>query len=414
MLAERAPISAPDPRWDRLLYGIRERGGVPQGDARSSPFPVTICALHRSSSLPSAASSPPSSSPPRRTSSTSGPRANRRSASAPSCGSRMAGRTVYGVVTDGFAYSDLVTPMHAVIGADGDPVAVGARADARAPRSGCSPPRCCARSPRSRSSRCRSARSGSRRCGRACSRSAWTPTPGASGPPAFRSASTPPAASSRRSISTADFLLGPGGRPPEHHRRLGLATKTSAVEFLLAQHLPDFPGAQGSRRGGLLQREGPRPLLPRPAGEISPSEDRRAVRTARARRRSRSSDVRYFAPFKADGVNLNTLRTQRGAAAQHRAAGVGPARGAGLRRGGAQPRRHRRQGGRVHRFPRPSAWWAASSRTRCCAASRSRCRASRTSRSSSGRSSISWRRWAGAARCGARITSRPSGRCETA
>src|SRR5919197_3861021 len=36
-----------------------------------------------------------------------------------------AGRTVYGVVTDGFAYSDLVTPMHAVLGADGDPVAAG-------------------------------------------------------------------------------------------------------------------------------------------------------------------------------------------------------------------------------------------------------------------------------------------------
>jgi len=30
-------------------------------------------------------------------------------------------RTVFGVVTDGFAYSDLQTPMHAVIGADGDP-----------------------------------------------------------------------------------------------------------------------------------------------------------------------------------------------------------------------------------------------------------------------------------------------------
>ena len=31
------------------------------------------------------------------------------------------GRTVYGVVTDGFAYSDLATPLHDVIGAEGDP-----------------------------------------------------------------------------------------------------------------------------------------------------------------------------------------------------------------------------------------------------------------------------------------------------
>src|SRR5438309_10819897 len=31
------------------------------------------------------------------------------------------GRVVYGVVTDGFAYSDLATPLHDVVGADGDP-----------------------------------------------------------------------------------------------------------------------------------------------------------------------------------------------------------------------------------------------------------------------------------------------------
>src|SRR6266550_5005385 len=41
-------------------------------------------------------------------------------------------RVVFGVVTDGFAYSDLMTPMHAVIGADGDPVAAGAEPTARA------------------------------------------------------------------------------------------------------------------------------------------------------------------------------------------------------------------------------------------------------------------------------------------
>src|SRR6476620_10486899 len=43
-----------------------------------------------------------------------------------------AGRVVFGVVTDGFAYSDLVSPLHAVIGADGDPVAAGAEPTVRA------------------------------------------------------------------------------------------------------------------------------------------------------------------------------------------------------------------------------------------------------------------------------------------
>jgi len=32
------------------------------------------------------------------------------------------GRVVFGVVTDGFAYSDLASPLHDVAGADGDPV----------------------------------------------------------------------------------------------------------------------------------------------------------------------------------------------------------------------------------------------------------------------------------------------------
>src|ERR687889_302866 len=41
-------------------------------------------------------------------------------------------RVVFGVVTDGFAYSDLATPMHAVIGADGDPVAGGLEPTQRA------------------------------------------------------------------------------------------------------------------------------------------------------------------------------------------------------------------------------------------------------------------------------------------
>jgi hypothetical protein len=36
------------------------------------------------------------------------------------------GRVVYGVVTDGFAYSDLATPLHDVIGAQGDPARAAA------------------------------------------------------------------------------------------------------------------------------------------------------------------------------------------------------------------------------------------------------------------------------------------------
>ena len=41
------------------------------------------------------------------------------------------GRIVYGVVTDGFAYSDLATPLHDVIGAEGDPAQAADRPTAR-------------------------------------------------------------------------------------------------------------------------------------------------------------------------------------------------------------------------------------------------------------------------------------------
>ena len=33
------------------------------------------------------------------------------------------GRVIHGVITDGFAYSDLSSPLHAVLGADGNPAA---------------------------------------------------------------------------------------------------------------------------------------------------------------------------------------------------------------------------------------------------------------------------------------------------
>src|SRR5207302_3495634 len=40
-------------------------------------------------------------------------------------------RIVYGVVTEGFAYSDLATPLHDVVGAEGDPTRAEAAPTAR-------------------------------------------------------------------------------------------------------------------------------------------------------------------------------------------------------------------------------------------------------------------------------------------
>ncbi len=73
----------------------------------------------------------------------------------------------------------------------------------------------------------------------------------------------------------ADFLLGPEAAHLNITGVSGLATKTSAVEFLLSSIFQTFPAAQGQRRGGLLQREGARSLFPRSARRDLGDEDRR-------------------------------------------------------------------------------------------------------------------------------------------
>ena len=162
----------------------------------------------------------------------------------------------------------------------------------------------------------------------------------------------------------ADFLLGPEAAHLNITGVSGLATKTSAVEWLLAAIFAHFPAQQGSGGRGVLQREGPRPLLPRSAGRSS------TTRTARCTRRSACraepfDNVRYFAPYKADGVILNTLRSNEALLHNVSAADVGAARGAAVRRGAAQPGRRRRQGRRADRFHARARASTASSATRC-------------------------------------------------
>ena len=282
----------------------------------------------------------------------------------------------------------------------------------RAPRSGSSPRRCCGRCPRSRSSRCRSARSGWPTTPTCCSRSGWTRYTGGERPTGIPVGLYAAGGLESPVYLDCDFLLGPEAAHLNITGVSGLATKTSAVEFLLAQHLPDLPAPQGLGRGALLQREGPRPLLPRPAGG--------AVRGGPPALRSGSgsapepfADVHYYAPLQARRREPQHAAHPRGArrATPSRSSG-------GCARCSTTPRSCSTA---TTWTPRPtrssiswrSGWSAASTRTTCCAAGRSRCRASPTWRSSSAPSSTSWRRWGRAARSGGPTTSPPSGRSAT-
>ncbi|MBA2459843.1 MAG: ATP-binding protein [Gemmatimonadales bacterium] len=215
------------------------------------------------------------------------------------------GRTVYGVVTDGFAYSDLLTPLHAVLGADGDP--------AGAPEP----------------SRRTEIRLYSAAVLRQIPEEPLQPVPLgavwlasdadvalALRMDAYLTGARPTgvpvglyAAGGLEApvFLDCDFLLGPEAAHLNITGVSGLATKTSAVEFLLGSIFQTFPSHKGSVAALCFNVKGPDLcFLDQPAA--LGDEDRRLYQRLGLRPEP-FRDVRYYAPFKPDGVNLNTLRT---------------------------------------------------------------------------------------------------------
>ncbi len=105
----------------------------------------------------------------------------------------------------------------------------------------------------------------------------------------------------------ADFLLGPESAHLNISGVSGLATKTSAVEFFLTSIFQKFPAHKGTIAAVCFNVKGPDLcFLDQPAelGETDRQMYERLDITPAAFDR-----VRYFAPLKADGINLNTLRS---------------------------------------------------------------------------------------------------------
>ena len=111
----------------------------------------------------------------------------------------------------------------------------------------------------------------------------------------------------------ADFLLGPEAAHLNLSGVSGLATKTSAVEFLLSSIFQTFPAHKGTVAALCLNVKGPDLCFLDQPGEITP-DDRRLYARLGLEPEPLAS-VRYFAPFKPDGVNLNTLRSNERLAA---------------------------------------------------------------------------------------------------
>src|SRR5579862_7813116 len=105
----------------------------------------------------------------------------------------------------------------------------------------------------------------------------------------------------------AEFLLGPEAAHVNISGVSGLATKTSAVEFLLTSVFQHFPAHKGRIAAVCFNVKGPDLCFLDCAGPLDDADRRRYARLGVAP--EPFARVRYFAPFKADGVNLNTLRT---------------------------------------------------------------------------------------------------------
>ncbi len=217
-------------------------------------------------------------------------------------------RVVYGVVTDGYAYSDLASPLHDVISADSDPALAGAFPTERA-----------------------EIRLYAAAVLRQEPEEPLQPVPigdvflatdadviAALRMDAYAVGEKPTgipvgvysAAGLRAPVYLdADFLLGPEAAHLNISGVSGLATKTSAVEFLLTSIFQTFPAHKGSVAAVCFNVKGPDLCFLDQAGALAEEDEALYARMGLTPGPFR--DVQYFAPYKADGVNLNTLRTHR-------------------------------------------------------------------------------------------------------
>ena len=216
------------------------------------------------------------------------------------------GRTVFGVVTDGFAYSDLVSPLQAVIGAEGDPAGNGSKQKGRA-----------------------EIRLYAAAVLRQLPEEPLQPVPLG---PVWLASDSDVALALRMDGYTAheratgipiglyaaggleapvfldaDFLLGPEAAHLNITGVSGLATKTSAVEFLLGSIFQTFPAHKGTVAALCFNVKGPDLCFLDQPATLSAQDQRQYTRLGLTPRPF--SSVRYYAPLKPDGVNLNTLRT---------------------------------------------------------------------------------------------------------
>jgi DNA helicase HerA-like ATPase len=105
----------------------------------------------------------------------------------------------------------------------------------------------------------------------------------------------------------ADFLVGPEAAHLNITGVSGLATKTSAVEWLLASLFTHFPESKGSIAAVCFNVKGPDLCFLDQPGKLDDTD--RAIYEKLGVPAEPFPDVEYYAPYTARGTTLNTLRS---------------------------------------------------------------------------------------------------------
>jgi hypothetical protein len=213
---------------------------------------------------------------------------------------------IYGIVVEGFSYTDLMTPLHDVLGHDGKPGSASLAASERA-----------------------EIRLYSAAVVRQIPEEPLQPVPMGE---VFLATDEDVAVALRmdgylragantgipvgvyRAGGTeapiyldADFLLGPEAAHLNISGVSGLATKTSAIEWILSSIFTHFPASKGSVASVCFNVKGPDLCFLDQPGEIDDTD--RALYEKCGVPVAPFQKVRYFAPYKSDGFSLNTLRS---------------------------------------------------------------------------------------------------------
>ena len=105
----------------------------------------------------------------------------------------------------------------------------------------------------------------------------------------------------------ADFLIGPEAAHLNITGVSGLATKTSAIEWILSSIFTHFPEQKGSIAALCFNVKGPDLCFLDQEGQID--ERDQALYEKCGVPAAPFENVQYFAPYKSDGISLNTLRS---------------------------------------------------------------------------------------------------------